>query len=104
MHVRSIRFAFLAGLLGGAATTPALALPDVKPEIFDVAIEVGNVDPGDVVEGCAGGETDRLLLHFSTRSRNLGPSDLTLGDPQCPDCSTNPGVTCGNPLFECSTA
>jgi cysteine-rich repeat protein len=99
--VATVVVIILAALAGAPS---ALALPDLTPEIFDIELAVGSVDPGDVVEGCAGGENDRLLLHFSLRSRNLGPSDLVLGDPQCPDCSTNPGVTCGNPLFECSTA
>ncbi len=85
-------------------TTHAWALPDLVPEVFGVAVVVESVDPGDVIEGCAGGETDRRLLRFSLRSRNIGLDDLELGDPQCPDCSINPGVFCGNPLFECSTA
>lgn len=84
---------------------PAHALPDITPEILEPEIlENATVDPGDVVEGCAGSETGRRLLSFSLRTRSLGPDDLVLGDPACPDCSTNPGAVCGNPLFVCSEA
>jgi hypothetical protein len=85
----------------GAAST-ARALPDLVAEIFDVAVETGNVDPGDVDEGCAGGATGRTLLRFALRTRNVGSNDLVLGNPGCPDCDTNPGAACANPLFVCS--
>lgn len=85
-----------------AATRDAAALPDLVPEVFGVELVRENVGPGDVAEGCAGGETGRLLLRFSLRARNLGPDDLVMGDPGCPNCLTNPGATCANPLFLCS--
>ena len=81
------------------------ALPDLTAEVFDVNIaESDTVNPGDVVEGCAGAQTGRRLLHFSLRTRNLGPDDLIMGDPACPNCSRNPGAVCGNPLYVCSEA
>ena len=70
----------------------------------DVSVFVSDVDPGDVAEGCAGGTTARTLVRFTLRADNLGPDDLVVGAPNCPDCHENPGVTCGNPLFTCSTA
>jgi cysteine-rich repeat protein len=94
--------ALIAALV--AAAGPALALPDLVPEIFSVSLGVGSVDPDDVVEGCAGGPTDRRLLRFSLRVRNVGATDLVLGDPRCPDCSENPGERCQNDLFHCSEA
>ena len=27
-----------------------------------------------------------------------------MGDPDCPNCAAEPGATCGNPLYICSTA
>ena len=93
----------LTMLLGSAAT--ALALPDIAPQIADVSIDRDStVDPGDVIEGCAGAETGRTLLNFSIRTLSLGPDDLVMGDPGCPDCSTNPGAACTNPLYVCSEA
>jgi hypothetical protein len=81
------------------------ALPDLVTEAFDVEIEQGaGVDPGDVVEGCAGGASGRTLLRFSMRTRNVGNGDVFLGDPGCPDCHLNPGAACANPLFVCAPA
>lgn len=83
----------------------ALALPDLTSEVFDVELVPGSrVDPGDVVEGCADAEDGRTLLRFSLRTRNVGASDLVLGEPGCPDCSQNPGVQCENPLYICGPA
>jgi hypothetical protein len=93
----------MMSLLGFAAT--ARALPDIAPQIGDVSIDPGStVDAGDVVEGCAGAQTGRTLLNFSIRTLSLGPDDLVMGNPGCPDCSTNPGAACTNPLYECSEA
>ncbi len=95
-------FCALAFLLVPSA---AAALPDLSAEIFGIAIEEnGVVNPGDVVEGCAGARTGRRLLHFSLRSRNLGPDDLIMGNPGCPNCSANPGAVCANPNYICSEA
>lgn len=83
----------------------ALALPDIAPEISAVAVDFdATVDPGDVAEGCAGGTTGRVLVNFTTTTRSLGPDDLYMGDPGCPDCALNPGAPCTNPLYVCSTA
>src|SRR5262249_5048300 len=80
-------------LLGWLLAARAFALPDLVPEIFNVGVDANiPVNPEDVVEGCAGGDTGRMLVGFSLRTRNIGPDDLALGDPQCPDCSTHPGV------------
>jgi hypothetical protein len=76
---------------------------DLTPEIYDVHFEPNaTVDAGDVVEGCAGAATGRTLLRFGTRVENVGPDDLVLGNPGCPDCVANPGAACTNPLFVCS--
>ena len=99
------RFWALGVAIGVATlcTGTAQALPDITPEIFQVAVvDNATVDPGDVVEGCAGAETGRRLLNFATRTRSLGPDDLVMGDPGCPDCSTHPGAACTNPLYICS--
>jgi hypothetical protein len=95
----------LAALLVSMAASPAAALPDLVTEAFDVSIERGaRVDPGDVIEGCAGGASGRTLLRFSLRTRNVGESDLVLGDPGCPDCAQNPGAACADPLYVCAPA
>jgi hypothetical protein len=85
------------------AVSPALALPDLTPSIYDVHFETNaTVNPGDVVEGCAGAETGRTLLRFGTKVTNIGPDNLVLGDPGCPDCVLHPDAECTNPLFVCS--
>jgi cysteine-rich repeat protein len=95
----------LAALAAALPAAPAAyAGPDLSPLIFNVKVVVANVDPGDVVEGCAGGQFNRRLVSFSLRSQNLGPDDLVLGNPGCPDCVANPGAPCANPLFVCSIA
>jgi hypothetical protein len=90
-----------------APSTAGTALPDLVPIIDDefYPTTVGrneSVDPQDVVEGCAAAVSDRTLVHFAASTRNVGPVDLVLGDPGCPDCEQFPGPTCVNPLFECS--
>ncbi len=87
------------------STLLAQSLPDLRPEISEITFRHHEpVDPADVAEGCAGGEVDRSLLRFTLASFNDGPGALNLGDPGCPDCHENPGLTCTNPLFECSAA
>jgi len=105
-HSSAARSRALAGAIAGLLLVAARAdaLPDLRPTIFDVGVEVANVDPGDVVEGCAGGTTNRRLVSFSMRTHNDGPDDLVLGNPGCPSCFQNPGAPCSNPLFVCSTA
>lgn len=101
MPSRSAAILLLVASVAGAA--PASAMPDLVPEIASLSVaQSASVDPGDVAEGCAGAETGRHLVRFGTRVRNEGSSDLVLGAPGCPDCATNPGAACTNPLFECS--
>lgn len=86
-------------------TTEAAALPDLVPDIPSISVDYNaTVDAEDVMEGCAGGETDRLLIRYGLRTSNVSTDDLEIGNPACPNCAENPGVTCGNELFECSTA
>src|SRR6185295_19584142 len=81
------------------------ARPDISPEISDVSVNyAATVDIEDVQEGCAGGETGRVLINFTTTTQSLGPDDLHMGDPGCPNCALNPGAPCANPLYVCSTA
>jgi len=89
-------------LLAAASAHLASAASDLTPEVFDVRVAVEDVAQADVDEGCAGGTTDRKLLRYALRARNLGPDDLVLGDPGCPDCHDYPGAACANPLFVCS--
>lgn len=96
--------AVAAVFLAGAGVRPALALPDLVPDVFDVAVATGDVLAGDVAEGCAGGRFGRRLVQFSLRTLNLGASDLVMGNPGCPNCTLNPGAPCTNPLFVCGTA
>ena len=82
---------------------PARALPDLTPEIYDVAVETGQtVDPGDVADGCAGSTSGLTLVRFGVRSWNVGPDPLVIGDIGCPDCTTSAGAVCANPEFMCS--
>ncbi|HYC53329.1 MAG TPA: lysyl oxidase family protein [Candidatus Binatia bacterium] len=90
--------------IAAATPGPALALPDLIAEIYDLSVNRRDVDPDDAAEGCAGGVDDRRLIDFSLRTRNIGQDDLFLGNPNCPNCSTSPGAVCGNPLFVCGTA
>src|SRR5689334_9484513 len=87
-----------------ALPAPARALPDLVPEVTDLTIVSRDVSQGDVDEGCAGGRFGRRLVNFSLRTRNIGASDLFLGSPGCPNCATNPGAHCTNPLFVCGTS
>lgn len=94
----------LAALTFGLASS-AHALPDLVPDIPSLSVDYdATVDPDDVLEGCAGGETNRLLIRYGLRTSNVSADDLEIGNPACPNCAENPGITCGNPLFECSTA
>jgi subtilisin-like proprotein convertase family protein len=80
------------------------ALPDLRPEVYDVIVGVRGVDADDVEEGCAGGGFARRLIEFSLRTYNDGDEDLFLGNPGCPNCTLNPGAPCNNPLFVCGTS
>jgi len=51
------------------AVRPALALPDLTPEIYAVEIDTDQtVSSGDVAEGCAGATSGRTLLRFGVRA------------------------------------
>lgn len=91
----------ILALAGLVPAPPAAALPDLVPEVYDLGVVVRDVLQADVDEGCAGGRYGRRLVSFSLRTHNVGPDDLVLGNPGCPNCSLNPGATCTNPLFEC---
>jgi len=83
----------------------ASALPDLTAEIYQPMIETGQtVAAGDVAEACAASTDDRTLIRFGVRSHNVGADPIFLGDPGCPDCTTNPGAVCQNPDFICSPA
>ncbi len=104
--IKPLAAAAAAAFAATLATVPAAAvdLPDIAPEVFGTSVQITNVPAGDVAEGCAGGTTGRRLIRYGLRNRNLGPGDLVLGDPGCPDCSSHPGAQCTNPLFICSPA
>jgi len=92
-------------LLLVAGAGPALALPDLTPEIYAVEIDTHQtVGSGDVAEGCAGATSGRTLLRFGVRAHNVADQPEVIGDPGCPDCALYPGAACANPEFECSPA
>ncbi|HYD49083.1 MAG TPA: proprotein convertase P-domain-containing protein, partial [Terriglobales bacterium] len=99
------RLAIVFGsLLFSSLAAAQVFRPDLVPEITDAAVSISDVDPGDVVEGCAGGASDRLLVEYSLRTRNIGQGDLVMGSPGCPNCQAQPGAMCSNPLYVCSPA
>ena len=83
---------------------PALALPDLMPEIYGVEIDTDQpADPGDVAEGCAGSTSGLTLLRFGLRTHNVGDEAEVIGDPGCPSpCSAFPNAICADPNFVCS--
>jgi len=97
-------------LLGLGLATAARAgdplLPDLTVSADDFLLELdANVELGDVSEGCAMATNGVDLLRFDATTYNaLDAADLEIGDPQCPDCDSEPGATCGNPDFHCSPA
>src|SRR5689334_10754752 len=99
---------FVTLLLALSLSMPAVARgvsTDLTPAIYGINFEMNaTVDPGDVIEGCAGAASGRTLLRFGTRVTNLGPDDLVIGNPGCPPCATNPGAVCQDPRFVCSQA
>ena len=87
------------------SATMAQDSPDLRPEISNVTVKVGQtVSDADVVEGCAAASTGRTLLAFDHLAWNDGPGEINLGDPGCPNCDTDYVPVCSNPLFECSAA
>jgi hypothetical protein len=107
LHTRfTSRLATLLVFLPVVLAPPVLASSDLTPAIYGPPYFVtdASVDPGDVAEGCAGAATGRTLLRFGTRVTNLGPDDLVIGNPGCPDCQANPGAPCQDPRFVCSAS
>jgi hypothetical protein len=95
----------ISGLLFASRVSHAVPGVDLRPEISNVTIRVGQtVGSADVAEGCAGGTENRTLIAFDHAAWNDGPGDLSLGEPGCPDCEQVPNPVCSNPLFECSLA
>ncbi len=93
----------LLGLPGGV--TAQTALPDLVPEVSNVHVELfANVDAGDVAEGCAPRSTGLDLVRLDLTTVNQGAGELSVGDPECPNCLQYPGVTCGHADFICSPA
>src|SRR5262245_22150963 len=95
----------LVVLAGGWIPCPAVAAEsDLTPTIYDVHFDGPGawVSAAEVAEGCAKATTGRTLLRFGTRVMNLGPDALVIGNPGCPDCTTNPGAVCQDPRFICS--
>ena len=107
LKLTTLRLGLLLALLVGVVR-PADAgeepLGDLVPEILDPVVQYHDVEEGDVLEGCAGGQFDRLLLRFALRTRNVGSGDIVLGDPGCPDCDDFPGAECESPYYRCSLA
>ena len=84
---------------------PALALPDLTPEIYGVKLDFDQTaGPGDLSEGCAEAGTGRTLLRFGLRTHNVGDEAEAIGDPGCPNCALFPGAACVDPDFVCSPA
>jgi len=101
-----MRKALVSSILLVGAAIAAAAQSDLTPTIYDVHFDGPGawVSDAEVAEGCAQAATGRTLLRFGTKVMNLGPDDLVIGDPGCPDCQTNPGAVCQDPRFVCSTA
>ncbi|MBI3245925.1 MAG: hypothetical protein HYZ50_05410 [Deltaproteobacteria bacterium] len=98
-------FALFLLSLCSPLSTVAQLLPDLIPEVSNLQADFQtSVSAGDVAEECASATTGVDLLRFSVFTRNIGTADLTLGDPDCPDCHDNPGAICGNVDFHCSPA
>jgi lysyl oxidase/disintegrin len=94
----------IASLIGALVAGTAWALPDLRPEIYEVSVDTNQtVPPGDVADGCAATTDGRTLVRFGVRSWNDGPDPLDIGATGCPDCTTSPpGTACTNPDFQCS--
>jgi lysyl oxidase len=104
MRTLAISLLLLAGAWRSAPASAAQS--DLTPTIYDVHFEGPGawVSDAEVAEGCAKSTVGRTLLRFGTRVMNLGPDDLVIGDPGCPDCTTNPGAVCQDSRFVCSQA
>lgn len=87
--------------MGGGVVT----LPDLTATVSDIQIQFDTTVPAaDLLEGCASAASGIDLLRFSGTTNNLGPADIVIGDPGCPDCEANPLAVCANPNFICAPA
>jgi len=90
----------VAGMGGGVGS-----LPDLTATVSDVEIELDTTVPAaDLLEGCASASSGIDILRFSGTTNNLGPADVVVGDPDCPNCEQNPLAVCANPNFICAPA
>jgi hypothetical protein len=101
--LRPLLLALLAIPRAADAGDPGLPDLTVSAGNFELELDT-NVPPGDVAEGCASATNGVDLLRFDATTHNVGPADLSIGDPMCPSCSQFPGATCANPDFHCSPA
>lgn len=105
MHSLVLRLMPVLALTLAPALAFAQTLPDMVPEVSDVHFDFdATVPAGDVAEGCATATAGVDLLRLALTTWNIGPGDLTIGDPRCPNCAQNPGAICGDPSFLCSPA
>jgi hypothetical protein len=105
LHPLRCKALVFASLVLCSQTALGQGEPDLRPEISNVTVRVGQtVNAADVAEGCAGGTENRTILAFDHAAWNDGPGNLSLGDPGCPDCEATPTPICSNALFECSLA
>ncbi len=80
-------------------------LPDLTATVSNVYIELDTtVSAADLLEGCASASSGIDLVRFSGTTNNLGPADVVVGDPGCPNCEQNPLAVCDNPSFICAPA
>jgi hypothetical protein len=89
-----------AGMGGGVGN-----LPDLAPTVSNIQIEFDTTVPAaDLLEGCASAGSGVDILRFSGTTHNLGPADVVVGDPGCPNCEQNPLAICADPNFICAPA
>ena len=80
-------------------------LPDLTATVSNVYIALDTtVSAADLLEGCASASSGIDLVRFSGTTNNLGPADVVVGDPGCPNCERNPLAVCDNPNFICAPA
>ena len=103
MRRETITWMALALVLGSAPL--ALALPDISPEISTSrSTSTPRSIPVTSTRAALGPKPAACSSTSRRRAHSLGPDDLYLGDPGCPNCSLNPGAPCANPYYVCSTA
>jgi hypothetical protein len=89
-----------AGMGGGVGN-----LPDLTATVSNIQIDLDTTVPAaDLLEGCASASSGIDIVRFSGTTHNLGPADVVIGDPGCPNCEQNPLAICANPNFICAPA